>query len=439
MGIKLPVISIVGRPNVGKSTLFNRIVGHRKAIVHETEGITRDRMSFEAEWVGYRFLIEDTGGYIPQSKDLIDQAVKAASLSAIDSADFIIFLVDATTGITKEDEALARVVKRSKKPFILASNKIDNEMMVGESGVFYGLGMGEVHPLSALNGRRVGDFLDEIVKSLDQLPPMEEVGPVIKFALVGRPNAGKSSLTNALLGIEKQIVTDVPGTTRDSINSKFRYYDEDYEMVDTAGLRKRTKVDNSPEFYSTVRTQHAITAADVVVLVVDATENFNRQDAKLATDILEANKGLIIAVNKWDLIEKDSKSTKRFEDEIVYDMDTLKNYPIIFVSALSKQRIFKIVDLVKEIHGKRQQKIATRKLNTWLEGSIGRYHPPAISGYEVKINYVTQVAIQPPVFVFYCNHPTSITEAYKRYLENRLRETFDFFGVQIRLFFRDKN
>ncbi len=439
MGMRLPVVAIVGRPNVGKSTLFNRIIGKRLSIVHEQEGVTRDRMAVETDWAGFNFFLVDTGGYIPGSEDVIDREVRKQATIAIDEADVIMLMVDTKVGITWEDEEIVKRAKRSKKPIVLLANKTDNNELESLSHEFLKLGVGPAFAISALNGRSIGDALDQVISSFGELQIEEEIAEdVIRFAIVGMPNAGKSSLTNALLGKDRLIVTDIPGTTRDSINTTFKYFDQQYEMVDTAGLRRKAKVTDSVEFYSSVRTQQAIKRAHVVIVLIDAEKGFVSHDARVMEEVLNEGKGLVVAVNKWDLITKTTNTLRDFKQNMIDDMFELRHYPIQFISTLERQRIFKVVDLVKQIHEEQQKRIPTRQLNLFLEDVVARLQPPSPHGKEIKLNYCSQVAVEPPVIVIFSNYPDLIQTAYKRYIENRFRETFGFEGVPVRISFRKK-
>ena len=439
MELRLPIVAIVGRPNVGKSTLFNRIVGKRLSIVHEQEGVTRDRIAVETDWAGHSFFLVDTGGYIPQSEDTIDKEVRKQALMAIDEADVIMLMVDTVVGITWEDEEIVRKARRVKKPIVLLANKADNATIENQSHVFYQLGLGEVFPISALSGRSIGDALDQVVSTFDEIQIEETIDEnVIRFAIVGMPNAGKSSLTNALLGVDRQIVTDIPGTTRDSINTTFTYYGQSYEMIDTAGLRRKAKVSDSIEYYSSIRTQQAIKSAHVVIVLIDAEKGFVSHDARVMEEVLAAGKGLVVGVNKWDLIEKETNTMRDFKQNLIDDMFELRHYPIQFVSTLERRRIFKLVDLVKQIREESQKRIPTRQLNIFLEDVVARNQPPSPRGKEVKLNYCSQVAVDPPVIVIFANHPDLIKTSYKRYIENRFREMFGFEGVPIRIPIRKK-
>ncbi len=437
--LRLPIVAIVGRPNVGKSTLFNRIVGKRLSIVHEQEGVTRDRIAVETDWAGHSFFLVDTGGYIPNSDDIIDREVRKQAVMAIDEADVIMLMVDSVVGITWEDEEIVKRARQSKKPLVLLANKADNQTIVDQTHVFYQLGLGEVFAVSALNGRSIGDALDKVVSTFGDIQIEEEIDEnVIRFAIVGMPNSGKSSLTNALLGIERQIVTDIPGTTRDSINTSFKYFDQMYEMIDTAGLRRKAKVNDTIEYYSSIRTQQAIKSAHVVIVLIDAEKGFVSHDARVMEEVISAGKGLVIGVNKWDLIKKTTNTMRDMKQGMVDDMYALRHYPIQFISTLERRRMFKLVDLVKQIHEEQQKRIQTRQLNLFLEDVVARLQPASPRGKEIKLNYCSQVAVQPPVIIIFTNYPDLIKTAYKRYLENRFREIFGFEGVPVRIVFRKK-
>jgi GTP-binding protein len=437
-----PIVAIIGRPNVGKSTLFNRIIQRRDAIVHDLPGVTRDRNYAEAEWTGHEFILVDTGGYFSGSKDVIERAVLQQVHEAIDEAHVLIFCVDGRAGVSALDSEIAGILQKQSKPVMLAVNKIDDgnaEPLVAE---FYKLGLGEPYAIASANGRRIGDFLDELVK---RLPPVsseqsadDEETATLRLAVVGRPNVGKSSFVNAILGSDKLIVTEIPGTTRDAIDTPFEYKDQHIILVDTAGLRKRSHVKESIEFYSTVRTREAIAAADVALLLIDAREPATDQDMHILSDVVRLRKGLVIGVNKWDLIEKEAETAKGHENALRERLRKFDYAPFVFISALKKQRVFKLIDLALHVHTERRRQIRTAVLNDFLQKAIRAYPPPSMDQKEVKISYGTQVKTAPPVFAFYCNHPTSVKASYRQYLENRLRQQFGFAGVPIALSFRRK-
>jgi len=440
-----PVVAIIGRPNVGKSTLFNRIIQRREAIVHDLPGVTRDRNYAEADWTGREFVLVDTGGYFSGSKDIIERAVLQQVHEAIDEAHALIFCVDGRAGVSALDSEIAGILQKQSKPVMLAVNKIDDgkaESLVAE---FYKLGVGEPYAIAAANGRLIGDFLDELVKRLP--PPSEEQSAsdevddeqkTLRLAVVGRPNVGKSSFVNAILGHDKLIVTEIPGTTRDAIDTPFDYKDQHIILVDTAGLRKRAHVKESIEFYSTVRTRDAIVAADVALLLIDAQDGATDQDLHILSDVVRLRKGLVIGINKWDLVEKNAETAKEHEIALRERLRKFDYAPSVFISALKKQRVFKLIDLALHVHAERRRQIRTTMLNEFLQKVIRAYPPPSMDQKEVKITYCTQVKSAPPVFAFYCNHPTSVKASYRQYLENRLRQQFGFAGVPIALSFRRK-
>ncbi len=436
----LPLVAIVGRPNVGKSTLFNRIVQKRHAIVDNQPGVTRDRKYIQADWTGRSFMLIDTGGYVPDSQDLFEKAIVQQVASAISEAALIVFLVDGNEGMTAIDEEVATMLKRSGKPVILVVNKIDNRAKEINAAEFYKLGIQEQLLISALNGRSIGDFLDVVVNYLPQesLHPESEDESVLSLAIIGRPNVGKSSFVNAILGHEKHIVTEIPGTTRDAIDTVLKYYGEKILLIDTAGLRKKSKVKDDVEFYSTVRSMQSIRRCDVAILIIDATQGIESQDLKILTEAVNLRKGIILAVNKWDLIAKETNTAKKFEDDIRDKLKSMNYLPIIFISALTKQRITKVIDIAKSVSKERGKSIKTSELNKFLEEIIRHYPPPSMDKKEVKLNYCTQIKTSPPVIAFFSNAPESIKANYRSYIENRLREKFGFFGVPLSLVFRKK-
>ncbi len=435
----IPIVAIIGRPNVGKSTLFNRVVRGRDSIVHDMPGVTRDRKYRQAEWSGREFMLVDTGGYLPESSDQIEQAVFEQVLSVIEEASAVVFMVDVKAGVTALDLEIAQVLKRSGREVLLAINKVDND--ASEIGVseFYELGMENHVSLSAVSGRNVGDFLDRIVA---YFPEKSEAGAAddsnISLAVIGRPNVGKSSFVNAILGQHRQIVTEIPGTTRDSNDTVFKHRGQDFLIIDTAGLRRKAKVKESVEFYSTVRSMQSIQRCDVAILLVDATAPMESQDMRILQEAVRLNKGIIVAVNKWDLIEKDNYTAKRFEDDIYDALKNLKYVPIIFISALTRQRIFKVIEIAQSIHDERGKVLKTSELNIFLAEILKKYPPPSMDRKEVKIKYCTQIKSRPPVFAFFTNAPKSIRPNYRSYIENQFRSRFGFLGVPLTLAFRKK-
>lgn len=432
------LVAIVGRPNVGKSTLFNRLIEEKRAIVHDEPGITRDRIYGTTDWNEKRFSLIDTGGFIPGSEDEMEKAVRLQAMMAVEEADVIIFLCDGRTGITKFDEDIARVLKRSNKKVVLVINKCDNANQDLNSYEFYKLGLGDPFSISALTGRSTGEFLDVVVEDFQK--PSEEVEDSrLKLAFVGRPNSGKSSLTNALLGKERSIVTDIPGTTRDAIDSVLKYHGEEIVLIDTAGLRKKAQVSESIEFYSTVRTGRAIERCDIGVVIVDATRGMEEQDKRIINQLNVERKGIVIVINKWDLLEKDHKTADKMTATIKEEMRTFDYVPVLYVSALTKQRIIKIIETTKEIFTRRNTRISTSKLNDVILPALDKIQPPNVRGHNLRINYITQTNTAPPVFALFSNFPQLIPEAYKRFIERTLREHLDVEGTPISLIFRKKN
>jgi len=438
--MQIPLVAIVGRPNVGKSSLFNRLTKNKTAIVDDISGVTRDRNYGEVDWNGKIFELIDTGGYVPNSEDLFETAIREQVQIAIDEADMILFVVDGRTGITPFDENIAKLLRVSSKPIIVVVNKIDNENQSVLKNDFYKIGIKSVYDISALSGRNTGDLLDEIVHSV-KFPEQDAIEDTrLRIAIIGRPNVGKSSLTNALLGNERSIVTNVPGTTRDSINSVLKFYGEEIVMVDTAGLRKKAKVNENVEFYSNIRTYKAIADADVVIVLLDAQFGLEKQDQKILDEAVSRRKGIILAVNKWDLVEKDTNTAKYFEAEIKRKLGSLDYIPIIFISALTKQRIFKLIELAKQIEEERKKKIPTSVLNETLLEEIAKTPPASTpNGKEIKIKYITQVGEKYPIFFFFANDAKYIQDSYRRFLEKLIRKNFGFNGVSMTITFKDKN
>lgn len=432
----MPTLAIVGRPNVGKSTFFNRITESRDSIVDDQPGITRDRIYGHAEWAGRRFSVVDTGGFVANSEDRFEAAIREQVTIAIQEADAILFVVDVTVGVTDLDQDVATLLRKSEMPVILLANKADNEERRWGASEFYQLGLGEVFGASSINGMGTGDLLDAIVQIL---PEGEDVpDDRLRIAIIGRPNTGKSSLTNAWLGEERSIVTEISGTTRDAVDAVMKYHGRELVLVDTAGLRKRTKITENVEFYSLLRTERAIESCDVAILLVDAVDGLESQDIKVLKRAEELRKGLIIGLNKWDLVEKETNTVRDFEKKIRDRLKTLDFIPIVTFSALTGQRTGKLLETVLAVAERRHTRIATSDLNEVMLPAIERHSPPMYRNRRVKIKYVTQTRVNPPVFVFFCNAPKGIAESYRRYLENQLREAFDFEGVPMAISFRQK-
>ncbi|MCK4343650.1 MAG: ribosome biogenesis GTPase Der [Bacteroidales bacterium] len=431
------IVAIVGRPNVGKSTLFNRLTESKEAIVDEESGVTRDRHYGKSEWNGVEFSVIDTGGYVDRTKDVFEEEIKKQVFVAIEEADSILFMVDVMNGITDLDEAIAKILKKTNKQVLLVVNKVDNTNRLYEANIFYKLGFKEIYPVSAISGSGTGELLDEVVKSFTK-PSNMEAEDLPKFAIIGRPNVGKSSLANILLGEERNIVTPISGTTRDSIYTRYHKYHYDFYLVDTAGLRKKGKVSENLEFYSVMRAIRAIENADVCLLLIDATRGIEAQDLNILHLIQRNRKGVVVLVNKWDLIEKDSNTSRQFIKTIKDKLAPFQDVPVIFISAITKQRIHKVLETAIRVYENRKRKIPTSRLNQVMLKEISKNPPPSVKGKFVKIKYVTQLPTLAPSFAFFCNLPQYIKVPYKRYLENRLREHFEFTGAPIQIFFRKK-
>jgi len=430
------ILAIVGRPNVGKSTLFNRLTGTKHAIVDETAGVTRDRIYGRSEWGGKEFSVIDTGGYVRNSEDIFEEEIRKQVDIAIDEAHVVLFLVDVTSGITDLDQSVAELLRKSKKKVILAVNKVDNHSRIIDSNVFYRFGLGEPICISSINGSGTGELLDEIVKHVElDIPPELDIP---KFAVVGRPNVGKSSLVNALLGEDRNIVTPLSGTTRDSIYTRYNKFGHDFYLVDTAGVRKKGKVSADLEFFSVMRSIRAIENADVCLLMLDAAQGLEAQDMNIIKVILRNNKGLVILVNKWDLYEKETNTSKLYTEQIKQKIAPFVDVPIIFTSAVTKQRINKVLEEAVKVHENRKRRITTAKLNDIMLEVIEKYPPPSLKGKYVKVKYVTQLPTHYPSFVFFCNLPQYVKDPYKRYLENQLRDRFEFTGTPIQIYMRKK-
>ena len=430
------IIAIVGRPNVGKSTLFNRLTESRKAIVDDFSGVTRDRHYGVAEWTDKHFTVIDTGGYVANSEDVFEAAIREQVVIAIEEATVLLFMVDVTTGITDLDDEIAQLLRRSKKPVYIVVNKVDNNALQNDAAVFYGFGLGEIYPISSMTGSGTGDLLDDVITNFEDV--VEEENALPKLTIVGRPNVGKSSLINALMGKDRNIVTPIAGTTRDSIHIHYNQFGHEFMFIDTAGLRKKTKVKENIEFYSVMRTIKALEEADVVILMLDAVEGLESQDVNIFHLAEKNKKGIVILVNKWDLIEKNNQTVKQFEDQIRQKLQPFTDIPIIFTSVVNKQRIFQAVETALEVFKNRSKKIPTSKLNDVMLPIIENYPPPSQKGKYIKIKYITQINASSPMFAFFCNLPQYIKEPYKRFVENKLREHFDFKGVPIQIYFRQK-
>jgi len=431
------IVAIVGRPNVGKSTLFNRLVGARKAIVKEVSGVTRDRHYGKSNWNGKDFSVIDTGGYVTGSDDVFEGEIRRQVEIAIDEANVILFMVDVETGVTDLDQAVAHVLRKSVKPVLVVANKVDNHDRLNEIYEFYNFGLDQVYGISSINGSGTGDLLDALVSKFSEDQIKEDLG-IPRLAIVGKPNVGKSSLTNALLGNERNIVTNISGTTRDSIDSRYNAFGFDMILVDTAGIRKKSKVHEDIEFYSVMRAIRTIEDCDVCLFMIDGTEPVQNQDMSIFSVIEKNKKGIVLLVNKWDLIEKDTSSTKKYEESIKERLAPFTDLPIVFISALNKQRIHKALETAMQVYQNRMQKIPTSQLNEVMLEAIKKNPPPSYKGKYIKIKYVTQLPTHSPSFAFFCNLPQYIKDPYKRYIENQLRQSFNLNGVPIRVFFRKK-
>ncbi len=430
------IVAIVGRPNVGKSTFFNRLIERREAIVDAISGVTRDRHYGKSDWNGKEFSVIDTGGYVLGSDDVFEKEIDKQVELAIDEADAIIFMVDVEAGVTGMDEDVAKLLRRVNKPVFLAVNKVDNAQRETDAAEFYALGLGEYYTISSINGSGSGDLLDALVKVLPETE--EDKSELPRFAVVGRPNAGKSSFINALIGEDRYIVTDIAGTTRDSIDTKYNRFGFEFNLVDTAGIRRKAKVKEDLEFYSVMRSVRAIEHCDVCIILLDATRGFDGQVQNIFWLAQRNNKGIVILVNKWDLVEKETNSVRDFEKKIRESMEPFVDVPILFISVLNKQRIFKAIETAVEVYHNRSRKVVTRKLNDIMLPIIESYQPPAYKGKFVKIKFCTQLPTPYPQFAFFCNLPQYVRDPYKRYLENQLRKQFDFTGVPITIFMRKK-
>jgi GTP-binding protein len=432
------IIAIVGRPNVGKSTFFNRILGTQQAIVHDVAGVTRDRHYADTDWAGKTFTIIDTGGFVPASTDVFEQAIREQAHIAIEEADSIIFMVDAISGLTPMDFEISEILRKSDKKVFLVVNKVDNDKREMDTGEFYRLGLGQPYSVAAINGRGIGDLLDRLTSAIPEDTETDQHDERLRLAVIGRPNVGKSSYVNALIGQNKSIVTDIPGTTRDPIDSIYEKDGKEVIMIDTAGLRKKARVKESIEFYSTIRTMRSIERCSVALVLVDASVGVERQDLRIIQSAVERKKGVLIVVNKWDLIEKETNTARQFELALQRLLGRHSYIPVIFVSAKSGQRVGKAIEIAESIHEERRMEIPTNKLNTVLLPEIQRTPPSSATGKEIKIKYITQVKVGPPVIAFFANEPKLIEENYRRFLENILRQNFGFSGIPLTLVFKQK-
>jgi GTP-binding protein len=431
-------VAIVGRPNVGKSTFFNRLMEERQAIVHDTSGVTRDRQYGVADWNGKNFNVIDTGGFVPQSEDIFEREIRKQVVIAVDEANAILFMVDAATGITDLDDAMADILRRSKKPVFLVVNKVDNNERALEATEFFGLGFDETFFLSSMTGSGTGELLDALAELIPETQPNDEEDALPRFAIIGQPNVGKSSLLNALMGEERTIVSEIAGTTRDTIHTRYKLFQKDFILIDTAGIRRKSKVEEDLEFYSVIRAIKAIDEADVCLLLLDAQKGITAQDMGIYSLAARKGKGIVLLVNKWDLVEKQTNTARDYEKELKRRLAPFNDVPILFISAKDKTRIFKVIETAIEVYENRQKRISTSELNETILKAIAAYHPPVVRGHPIKIKYITQLPTTVPSFAFFCNFPDDIKQPYKNYLENQLREQFNFRGVPIRLFFRKK-
>jgi GTPase len=431
------ILAIVGRPNVGKSTFFNRMIKTRQAIVEETSGVTRDRHYGKSDWNGIDFSIIDTGGYVVGSDDVFEEEIRKQVILAIEEADLIVFIVDVQEGLSALDEDVANLLRKSDKKVFLVANKVDTSAKIGDASEFYSLGLGDVYCISSISGSGTGELLDDVVKEFSQIEE-EEVPDLPKFAVVGRPNVGKSSLINTLIGTDRNIVTPIAGTTRDSIYTPYNSYGFRFLFVDTAGLRKKSKVSENIEFYSVMRSIRAIENSDICLILIDATQGFESQDQNIFHLAEKNRKGIVIVVNKWDLVDKETNTHKEFEERIRQQIAPFSDVPIVFTSVKTKQRIIKTLEIARDVYKKRSIRITTSKLNDLMLPIIQETPPPALKGKYIRIKYVTQLKTSFPAFAFFCNHPKYVKDPYKRFLENKLRELFDFTGVPIQIYFREK-
>ena len=433
-------VAIAGRPNVGKSTFFNRMMEQRKAIVHDVSGVTRDRQYGIADWNGKTFNVIDTGGFVPDSQDIFEREIRKQVVIAVEEANAIVFMVDVTTGITDLDEAMADVLRRSSKPVFLVVNKVDNPERMMEAAEFYSLGFENIFFVSSISGSGTGELLDAITELIPAEASDEtlEAAALPRFAIIGQPNVGKSSLLNSLIGQERTIVSEIAGTTRDTIHTHYKLFQKEFILIDTAGIRRKAKVHEDLEFYSVIRAIKAIDEADVCLLLLDAEKGITAQDLSIYSLTARKGKGIVVLVNKWDLVEKTTNTAKEYEQELKKRLAPFNDVPVIFISVKEKTRIFKVVETALEVYENRRKKISTSRLNDVILKAIESYHPPVVRGHPIKVKYITQLPTVVPSFAFFCNFPDDIKQPYKNYLENQLRQQFNFSGVPVRLFFRKK-
>ena len=431
-------VAIVGRPNVGKSTLFNRLLEQRKAIVEDTPGVTRDRQYGVSEWNGKNFYVIDTGGFVPDSEDVFEREIRKQVEVAVQEASVIVFVVDVATGITDLDEAMADVLRRTTKPVFLVVNKVDNNERLLEAAEFYSLGFEKIFFISSISGSGTGELLDDVTELIQGEEDIEEEEGLPKFSIIGQPNVGKSSLLNALVGEERTIVSDIAGTTRDTIHTRYKLFQKDFILIDTAGIRRKNKVHEDLEFYSVIRAIKAMDEADVCLLMLDAEKGITAQDLSIFSLAARKGKGIVVLVNKWDLVEKTTNTAKEYEKVLKQRMAPFNDVPILFISVKEKTRIFRVIETGLQVYENRKRKIATSKLNEVILKAIEAFHPPVVRGHPIKIKYITQLPTVVPSFAFFTNYPDEIKTPYKNYLENKLREHFDFTGVPVRIFFRKK-
>ena len=431
-------VAIVGRPNVGKSTFFNRLLEERKAIVEDMPGVTRDRQYGVSEWSGKFFNVIDTGGFVPGGTEAFEKEIRQQVMIAVEEANAIIFMVDAATGITDFDNTMAGILRKSTKPVFLVVNKVDNSKRLLEAAEFYSLGFEKVFFLSSISGSGTGEVLDEIAELVAPEPEEEINDDLPKFAIIGQPNVGKSSLLNALVGTERTIVSDIAGTTRDTIHTHYKLFQKEFILIDTAGIRRKAKVQEDLEFYSVIRAIKAVDEADVCLLLIDAEKGIAQQDLNIFSLASKKGKGIVLLVNKWDLVERATNTARDYEKELKSRLAPFNDVPIIFISVKEKTRIFKVIETALEVHENRKRKVPTSRLNDVMQKAIESYHPPVVRGNSIKVKYITQLPTVVPSFAFFCNYPDDIKTPYRNYLENKVRENFNFRGVPIRIFFRKK-